>query len=331
MYLAPLPLLDVRRLSIAYVTSAERVPAVRDVSLKILEGETLALAGETGSGKSTLGLAISGLLDSRANVESGEIRFEENSLRSLSDRGWRRIHGRKIGIIFQDARSALNPVLTIKDHLVETILAHQKISRKEAQARALSLLKDVGIPEGHEKLHPFELSGGMCQRVGIALAICNSPRLLIADEPTSSLDSTIQAQILDLLLLMKQRYGLALLLISHDLALISQVADRISVMYHGRIVESGPREEVFTSPAHPYTQNLIHCLAGLQHHHEAAPLTPVPGVVPAPGENFPGCAFAPRCRYLEQACRQTIPAVREVSDTHSVACFCDLAGMRDKR
>jgi peptide/nickel transport system ATP-binding protein len=320
------PLLEARRLSIAYTSSSETVRAVRDVSMQIHEGEILALAGETGSGKSTLGLAILGLLDSNATVESGEILYEGRSSLSLNSRDWRELRGRRIGIVFQDARGSLNPVLTINDHLVETLRAHQPISRKEAQTRALDLLREVGLPKGSAKRYPFELSGGMCQRVAIALAICNNPRLLVADEPTSSLDSTVQAQILDLLLLMKQRYGLALLLISHDLALISQVADRISIMYYGRIVESGLCKEVFVSPAHPYTQGLLQSLVGLQHHHKTNPIKPVPGVVPAPDQSFSGCAFAPRCTHLESQCLQSIPVERNISGTHWVACIGDFPG-----
>jgi peptide/nickel transport system ATP-binding protein len=323
MYLAPRPLLEIRHLSISYSSSSEILRAVRDISLQVYEGETLALAGETGSGKSTLALAVLGLLDPQAYVESGEISYEGCSLQSLKKRDWKEIRGRKIGIIFQDARSTLNPVLTVENHLIETLRAHQPLTKKKAQARALELLQEVGIPKGHEKLHPFELSGGICQRVGIALAICNNPQLLIADEPTSSLDSTIQAQILDLLLLMKQRYGLALLWISHDLALISHVADRISIMYHGRIVESGLTEEVFAFPAHPYTQSLIQCLVGLQHHHETQPLMPIPGVIPIPGRDLQGCAFAPRCGNSKPECLRMIPVGREVSNSHWVACIHD--------
>jgi oligopeptide/dipeptide ABC transporter ATP-binding protein len=321
MHLALHPLLEVQHLSVAYPSSSGAIQAVRDISLQIFEGETLALAGETGSGKSTLALAVLGLLNRDTQAESGEIIFEGHSIQSLGNRDWESIRGRKIGIIFQDARSALNPVLTVKDHLIETFQAHQQISSKEAQARALDLLQEVGIPKGHEKLYPFELSGGICQRVGIALALCNNPRLLIADEPTSAVDSTIQAQILDLLQLMKQRHNLALLLISHDLALISQVADRISVMYHGCIVESGLKEEVFASPAHPYTQGLIYCHPGLQHHHELNPLTAIPGSIPGPEQNFPGCSFAPRCNHAEPKCQQSIPVERELSNTHWVACI----------
>lgn len=337
-YLAPRSLLEIRQLSIAYYSPSETLRAVRDISLQVYEGETLALAGETGSGKSTIALAVLGLLDPQAKLESGEIYHEGRSLRSLKNHDWKEVRGRKIGIIFQDARSALNPVLTIKDHLIETLQSHQRLTKREAQARALDLLQEVGIPQGHEKLYPFELSGGICQRVGIALAICNGPHLLIADEPTSSLDSTIQAQIMDLLLRMRQRYGLALLLISHDLALISQVADRISILYHGRIVESGSKEEVFASPAHPYTQSLIQCIVGLQHHHETRPLASIPGSVPVPGQDFAGCAFAPRCGNSEPECRRAVPVEREISNTHWVACIrdfqnqgaCNSEGKRDK-
>jgi len=289
--------------------------------LTINKGETLALAGETGCGKSTLGLAISGMLDYGARVESGEILYEGVSLRSLRERDWQEIRGTKIGMIFQDARAALNPVLKIKDHLVEALLARNQLSRKEAQEKTFGLLQEVGLAKAHGKLYPLELSGGMCQRVGLALAICNHPKLLVADEPTSSLDATVQAQILDLLMHMKQRHGLALLLISHDLALISHIADRILIMYHGRIVESGLKEEIFSSPAHPYTQSLMQCLLGLQHHHETDPVKPIPGVVAAPGRFFSGCAFSPRCAGSIPECRQSIPERREISKTHWTECF----------
>ena len=314
-------LLEVRHLSVTYPSPAGAIRAVRDISLEIFEGETLALIGETGSGKSTLALAILDLLDCQAKVESGEILYEGRSVKSPGKAGWRSILGRKIGIVFQDARSALNPVLTVEDHLVETMQAHQQLSNKEAHARSLDLLQEVGIPKGHGKLYPFELSGGISQRVGIALAICNNPQLLIADEPTSAVDSMIQTQILDLLMLMKQRHGLALLLISHDLALVSQEADRVSAMYHGRIVETGLKEEVFAAPAHPYTQGLIQCQPGMQHHHEAYPLKAIAGSIPVPGQNFTGCAFGPRCGYSESKCQESVPGSIEVSKTHRVACI----------
>jgi oligopeptide/dipeptide ABC transporter ATP-binding protein len=210
--------------------------------------------------------------------------------------------------------------MTVLDLLVETLRSHQTLSRKEARVKALELLHEVGIQEGQEKLYPFELSGGMAQRVGIALGICNGPQLLIADEPTSAVDSAIQARTLDLLRRLKQRYGLALLLISHDLALISQVSDRISVMYHGRIVESGLKEEVLAAPAHPYTRCLLQCQPSFSNHHEKSPLAAIPGAVPPAGQEFPGCAFASRCSRLEPRCRESAPVARDLSITHKVEC-----------
>jgi oligopeptide/dipeptide ABC transporter ATP-binding protein len=315
------PLLEIRNLSIAYFLNTQIIRAVQNTSLQISPGETLALVGETGSGKSTLALAVLGLLGRQARVESGEILFEGRDLQQLSRRDWKSIRSRKIGVAFQDARSSLNPVLKIRDHLIETLRTHQRISRKEAHARSQELLEEVGIPKGREKLYPFDLSGGECQRVGIALAICNNPRLLIADEPVSAVDVTLQAQLLDLLQLMKQRYNLALFLISHDLPLISVVADRITVMYHGRIIESGLRDEIFAFPAHPYTQGLIQSQPDLKHHHERLPLTSIPGAAPIPGETLQGCMFAPRCREAEPGCNKAVPAGQALSETHWVACF----------
>jgi oligopeptide/dipeptide ABC transporter ATP-binding protein len=208
--------------------------------------------------------------------------------------------------------------------LIETLRTHQKLSKKDAKETALGLLQEVGIPSGHEKLYPFELSGGACQRVGIALAICNNPRLLIADEPVSAVDVTLQTQILDLLRRMKQRHNLSLLLISHDLPLVSMVADRICVMYCGRIIESGFSKEIFDSPAHPYTRGLIQTQPDLQHHHEANPLTSIPGTMPVPGQELPGCMFAPRCRYAVPQCKTAIPDGRALSKTHWVACIRDI-------
>lgn len=326
------PLLDIQNLSIAYHVSSQIIRAVRNVSLQIGEGETVALVGETGSGKSTLALSILGLLGDQARVESGEIVFEGRGIQSLNSREWKRIRSRKIGIAFQDARSALNPILSVEDHLIETIRSHQQLSKKDAREIASGLLQEVGIPEEQKTLYPFELSGGACQRIGIALAICNHPRLFIADEPVSALDGTLQAQILDLLQHMKQRHNLALLLISHDLPLISQVADRICVVYHGRIVESGFSDEVFTSPAHPYTLGLIRSQPGMQHHHETNPLAAIPGSMPVPGEDPPGCMFAPRCRDASPKCGETVPGRRALSDTHWAACIRDFLGkgQRDK-
>jgi peptide/nickel transport system ATP-binding protein len=313
------PLLEVRDLSISYCSLSETVRALRGVSLQIEEGETLGLIGETGSGKSTFAQSILGLSDGTTAV-SGEIVFDGRALHSLTRREWKGIRGSEIGIVFQDSRSALNPVLTVEEHLVETLRAHQPLSKRSARSRALELLREVGVGESQATLHSFELSGGTCQRIGIALAICNGPRLLIADEPTSAIDSANEALILDLLKSLKQRFRLALLLISHDLRLIARIADRISVMYHGRIVESGLRDEVMDLPAHPYTRGLIECEISMQHHHELHPVSQIPGSIPGAGREFSGCAFSPRCTFSRPDCMKSIPVSRRLSSTHVVAC-----------
>jgi oligopeptide/dipeptide ABC transporter ATP-binding protein len=312
-------ILELRNLSIAFDSSAGPIHAVRDVSLEIHQSEALSLVGETGCGKSTIALAILSLLHS--HKQSGDILYRNRENRLLTRPDWKRIRSREIGIVFQDARSALNPVLTVLDHLIETLQAHQEISKPEARAKGMDLLREVGIQKGQEKLYPFELSGGMCQRVGIALGICNNPRLLIADEPTTAIDSAMQSHMMDLLQKLKEHHHLALLLISHDLPLISQVSDRISVMYHGRIVESGLKDEVLTAPAHPYTQGLLRCQPSLRHHHEENALAAIPGAVPRTGQEFQGCAFAPRCSRSENRCHESPPAARKLSGTRWVACI----------
>ncbi len=315
------PLLEVRHLSVCYPTGSGLLRALTDISFHIPADETLALVGETGCGKSTVALALLGLLGP-GQVESGEILFEGRNLREADEVDWRVIRGGRIGMIFQDARGALNPVLTIGDHLVETIRAHQRFSRKSALALAADLLVETGIPEPHFLLgrFPMELSGGMCQRVGIALGICNQPRLLIADEPTSSLDPTIQVQIMELLDSMKRRHGLSLLLISHDLALVAETAERVAVMYHGRLVESGPGPGVMTHPAHPYTSALTRSVPDLSHNCASLPLAAVPGAAPAPGEELCGCPFTPRCPSREAQCSAAFPERVILEDDHWAAC-----------
>jgi oligopeptide/dipeptide ABC transporter ATP-binding protein len=324
-----LPLLDLRHLSVRYPTAVGALRAVRDLSLRISPGETLALVGETGCGKSTVALTLMGLLGA-GQIESGEILFEGRDLRRLDENEWRKIRGREISIVFQDARSALNPVRTVGDHMVEAMRAHQPLSRREAGARSLELLHEVGVPEPafQTKRYPFELSGGMCQRVGIALALCNNPRLLIADEPTSALDPTIQMQVVELLAELKHRHGLALLMISHDLALVSHSADQVAVMYHSRLVECGPRTGVLGNPAHPYTRALRDAVPDLTRRCDFAPLAVVPGTAPAPGEEIAGCPFAPRCREVEPRCADA-PSI--VSDGHWASCVLEAGGHRSSR
>jgi len=316
-------LLEIRHLSVSYPGPRGPVPALRDFSLEVLSGETLALVGETGCGKSTVALATLGLVDLDQQLTSGEILFGGKNLLHEGERYWRRMRGSRIGMVFQDAGSSLNPVLTIGEQLIESIRSHQNLSRREARERALALLQEVGIPDPPSSIsrYAFEFSGGMCQRIGIALGLCGSPELLIADEPTSALDPTIQAQILDLLRKMRRHHNLALLLISHDLALVAECADRVAVMYHGRLVEAGRSDEVFVRPAHPYTRALIHSLPRLDSSRRKEQLTPVLGSPPAPGQDLPGCAFAPRCPIAEIQCTSAIPPQVALSDSHWASCI----------
>jgi oligopeptide/dipeptide ABC transporter ATP-binding protein len=295
---------------------------VRDVSFDLTAGETLGLTGETGCGKSTLALAVLGLLGKAGRLLSGEIRFEGESLTGLSDSECRRHRGARIGFVFQDARGALNPVMTIGQHLTEAIRAHRRVSAAEARERGRELLAEAGVPEPKFVMdrHASELSGGMCQRIGIALAICHRPRLLIADEPTSALDPTVQRQILDLIHDLKERHGLALLLISHDIALLSELADRLAVMYHGRLVEQGPPKQVLENPGHPYTRALARCAAVLNGGRKGESLANIPGSPPRAGEEFTGCAFASRCESVGPECTGSAPPLRPVAEAHYVAC-----------
>ncbi len=296
---------------------------MRGVSLRLDEGESLALVGETASGKSSVALALLGLLDGQARVEVDEIRFEGVPL-SLHDRHcWRRVRGRKIGMVFQDARGALNPVLTVGAQITDALLAHQRLPAKTARRNAAALLTEAGVPDPEFFMHrhPGELSGGMCQRVAIAIALCNQPRVLIADEPTSALDPSIQAQILELLRKMRKSHSLSLLLISHDLALVSEVTETVAVMYRGRVVEAGPTPDVFRQPAHPYTSSLIECQADFQHRWDQRPLAAIPGSSPIAGDEFTGCAFAPRCRKADCGCTMTAPSAATVSGNHWAECF----------
>jgi oligopeptide/dipeptide ABC transporter ATP-binding protein len=316
-------LLEVENLSISYRNASGQVRVVRDCSFSVGAGESLGLVGETGSGKSTVALALAGLLDGNARIESGAIRFAGKTLASVGSRDWNRLRGSRIGIVFQDARGALNPVLTVGAQLTGALRAHQRLSGKSARERALELLADAGIPDPpfYMRRYPLELSGGLCQRVAIAIAICNRPVFLIADEPTSALDPSIQAQILELLRDLKDRHALAMLLISHDLALVSEVSEWIAVMYHGRLVEFGKARDVFGHPAHPYTAALLECQADMNHRWDRQPLAAIGGSPPVCGHDFQGCPFAPRCSRANAECSRSLPFSKTVGDRHWASCF----------
>jgi oligopeptide/dipeptide ABC transporter ATP-binding protein len=299
--------------------------AVRDLNLSIAPGEVLGLVGESGSGKSITSLAIMRLLPPQARV-SGEIFFSANgaaprNLATLPDDSMRQLRGSSIAMIFQEPMTALNPVMRVGDQIAEAVLAHNSISRNEARQRAVDAMNDVAIPDSARRTrdYPHQLSGGMRQRVMIAMAIVNRPQLLIADEPTTALDVTIQAQILELLAQLRAKFGLAMLFISHDLAVVSQVADRVAVMYAGSLVELGARRDIFQAPAHPYTRGLLHAVPDLKTD-RSKPLQTIDGTVPGLQSMPPGCAFEPRCEFRIPDCARSMPPLVEVAAAHWARC-----------
>ena len=323
--LVPAPsLLRVEGLTIEIKTPTARIRPVRDVSLSLAPGETLALVGESGSGKTLTGLALIGLLPPTIEIIAGQVLYADRAGRTrdlahVPETEMRRLRGDEIAMVFQDPGSNLNPVHRVGDQVAEVIRAHRDLSRAGATARAVALLKDVGLPdpEQRSRAYPHELSGGQRQRTMIAAAIANGPRLLIADEPTTALDVTIQAQILDLLAAFKTKSDMGLIFITHNLAVVAEIADRVCVMYAGEIVEEGPVAEVFARPRHPYTAALIASApegADVQ-------LAAIPGTVPLPDALPAGCTFAPRCACAAEPCHTAKPAFAEVGPGRSSRCF----------
>ena len=307
------------------VASSEGAFAVRDLSFTIARGEVLGLVGESGSGKSVTSLALMRLLPYQARV-SGEIIFAggnggPDSLLELPDENLRLLRGSRIAMIFQEPMTALNPVMRVGDQIAEAILAHDQVSKSEAWQRAVEGMKDVAIPDAERRArdYPHQLSGGMRQRVMIAMAIVNRPELLIADEPTTALDVTIQAQILDLLADLRAKFRLAMLFISHDLAVVSQVADRVAVMYAGSLVELASKSDIFQAPAHPYTRGLLRAVPTLNTD-RARPLQTIEGTVPSAQTALPGCPFEPRCGDRVAECALELPTLVEVSPGHWARC-----------
>jgi oligopeptide/dipeptide ABC transporter ATP-binding protein len=300
------------------------LPAVRDLNFSIAPGEVLGLVGESGSGKSITSLAIMRLLPPQARV-TGEILFSENgtarNLPALPDDAMRQLRGSRIAMIFQEPMTALNPVMRVGDQIAEALRAHGTRSKNEAANLVVQAMTDVAIPEPDRRSrdYPHQLSGGMRQRVMIAMAIVNRPQLLIADEPTTALDVTIQAQILDLLADLRAKFGLAMLFISHDLAVVSRVADRVAVMYAGSMVELGAKHEIFHSPAHPYTRGLLHAVPDLKTE-RTRPLETIEGTVPPLHAMPPGCAFEPRCEFRISDCTRALPPLIEVAKEHWARC-----------
>lgn len=295
-------LLEVDDLRVWFETPAGTIKAVDGVNLTLNRGEIVGLVGESGSGKSITGFSIIGLLDPPGRIAGGRIVFDGTDLTGLDGESLRQLRGRRIAMIFQDPMMTLNPVLSIGTQMIETVLTHRRVSRDEARARASAALGRVGIPSPEERLnaYPHEFSGGMRQRVAIAMALLHEPDLIIADEPTTALDVTIQAQILSVVQDLVAEMGMALIWISHDLGVVAGLANRIAVMYAGRIVEEGAVDDVLDRPRHPYTQGLIASTPMANQRGE--PLRQIPGMAPRPLNRPEGCAFRPRCAYATDAC-----------------------------
>lgn len=315
------PVLDVQKLKTYFYLNQDLVAkAVDDVSFSVFPGETVAIVGESGSGKSITALSIMQLINKPGRIVDGSIHVKDRNLLTLKQKQMTSIRGNHIGMIFQEPMTALNPVFTIGNQITEMIRKHKKVSKQIAQQKAIELLRIVGIPRPEEiiKEYPHQLSGGMRQRVMIAMAISCEPELIIADEPTTALDVTIQAQILDLLFEMQKKYNMALLLITHDLGVVYEYSDRVIVMYGGQIVEQAPTKQLLSLTKHPYTQGLLSSLPKLDEDVER--LGTIKGTVPA-AYNFPvGCRFSTRCPFVMDKCRQTNPELLEYAKDHYVRC-----------
>lgn len=316
-------LLEVEKLSVTFQTSRGEVAAVDGIDLRLNKGDTLAIVGESGSGKSTLALALMRLVPSPPGVvQAGTLRFEGENLLAKSNREMRRLRGAHISMIFQEPMSSLNPLVPVGVQVAESLWTHQRMNRREAEREALRLMELVGIPRARERFRdfPHNFSGGMCQRVMIASSIACRPKLLIADEPTTALDATVQAQIIELLAQLREELGMAIILITHNLGIVPQLCDRVMVLYSGRVAEVGNTREVLTRPAHPYTVSLLRSVPRLDQD-DTKPLFALGGRPPSAGARLPGCLFGPRCPRRDGRCDQSAPKLEEVRTNHSASCF----------
>jgi peptide/nickel transport system ATP-binding protein len=318
------PLLSVEQLQTHFATTDGINRAVDGVSFHVNAGETLAIVGESGCGKSVTAMSILRLIPEPPGKIAGAIKFQGKDLLKLSDREMRAIRGNSISMIFQEPMTSLNPVLTVGRQIGETLRLHQGMSAHQAEEKAIEMLELVGIPEARRRVreYPHQLSGGMRQRVMIAIALACNPKLLIADEPTTALDVTIQAQILDLMRDLKHRVGAAIVLITHDLGVVAEVAERVIVMYAGRKVEEATVAQLFAKPRHPYTQGLLGSVPklGSSLTGETTRLAEIPGLVPSLKRKLEGCVFASRCQYATDLCRQVAPGLEEKTPGHIAAC-----------
>jgi oligopeptide/dipeptide ABC transporter ATP-binding protein len=315
-------LLDVRDLTTSFRTGSGEVTAIENVSFSLEKGEILGIVGESGSGKSVTALAIMGLLPRpSARILGGSIQFENQDLLTLSDRSMQRLRGPGMAMVFQEPMTSLNPVFTVGEQIMETIRAHESLSQKDSFARAVGMLEKVGIPSASTRMadYPHQLSGGQRQRVMLAIALVCRPRLLIADEPTTALDVTIQAQILDLLMDLRDEFGMAIIMITHNMGVIAETADRVMVMYAGRAVEHAPVGRLFDHPMHPYTRGLLSCVPTLDQDQDR--LVAIPGNLPEPSRRPAGCRFSARCVHVIPACSDAIPLLQTIEKNHAAACI----------
>ncbi|MCD7845792.1 MAG: ABC transporter ATP-binding protein [Oscillospiraceae bacterium] len=315
--------LEIKDLTIHYKTRKTEICAVNGINLSLEKGETLGLVGETGAGKTTTALGILQLVPSPpGQILGGEILFQGENLLEKDDDDMRKIRGQKISMIFQDPMTALNPVMTVGEQIAEVIREHGICSHAEADERARKMLETVGIPPERAKEYPHQFSGGMKQRVVIAIAIACSPDLLIADEPTTALDVTIQAQVLDMINELKERNGMSMILITHDLGVVAETCDKVAIMYAGQVVEYGDLEHIFEQTAHPYTRGLFGSLPSLSGDEKR--LKPIVGLMPDPAALPTGCAFHPRCPIAIDICKQEAPPIVEVAPGHICRCHQDI-------
>lgn len=312
-------ILDIENLVVHYETDDSTVHAVNGVNIKLGHGRTLGLVGETGAGKTTTALSILRLIPSPPGViKGGKIILDGKDMLALPSDRLDKIRGKEVSMIFQDPMSALNPVFTVGEQIAESIELHENLSKEDSYKKAIEMLELVGIPGSRAGEYPHQFSGGMKQRVVIAIALACNPMLLIADEPTTALDVTIQAQVLELMKELKDKYKTSMIMITHDLGIVAEVCDEVAVMYAGRIVESGSLEEIFNDTMHPYTEGLFNSIPNINN--RAAELKPIPGLMPDPSDLPPGCSFAPRCPYAIESCSKSIPEARVIQGTHMVAC-----------
>lgn len=314
-------LLEINNLEVSFYTHVGEVRAVRDVSFRVNKGEILGIVGESGSGKSTVLLAIMKLLQNPGKIKSGEIFFEGEDLVKKSNKEMQHIRGRKISMIFQDPMSSLNPVFTVGNQIAETIMKHEHTSRKEAAKRVLELLELVNIPSARTRIncYPHEFSGGMRQRVMIALALACSPELLLADEPTTALDVTIQAQMMDLLRNIKKELNTTIILVTHDLGVVSEMCDNVQVMYGGQLMEEAACKELFNAPGHPYTKGLLKSIPNIKKGSRER-LKPIEGSPPDLITPFDGCPFVFRCPYAMNMCMEKSSVEWPIAQGHKCAC-----------